>query len=152
MKKNIKYDSITQENVTNAGAQSEINRANTISITDLFGVTEREAQSLLISVDRENFIGFTTNNITALRTNINLGQTIKLTLYSRVDFSDSQTYEIKLVHPNNFFTRKTRESYNVASNEVTSYCFTRTDEIGNCVEVYVDNKLGKIIGGRAFGD
>lgn len=65
---------------------------------------------------------------------------------------NSQTYEIKLVHPNNFFTRKTRESYNVASNEVTSYCFTRTDEIGNCVEVYVDNKLGKIIGGRAFGD
>lgn len=88
----------TQENVTNAGAQSEINRANTISITDLFGVTEREAQSLLISVDRENFIGFTTNNITALRTNINLGQTIKLTLYSRVDFSDSQTYEIMVIN------------------------------------------------------
>lgn len=64
----------------------------------------------------------------------------------------SQTYELKLVHPNNFFTRKTRETDTVASYEVTAYCFRRTDDIGNGVEIYIDNKLGKIIGGRAFGD
>lgn len=64
----------------------------------------------------------------------------------------SQTCELKSVHPNNFFTRKTNESDNVASYEVTAYCFRRTDEIGNGVEIYIDNKLGKIIGGRAFGD
>lgn len=64
----------------------------------------------------------------------------------------SQTCELKSVHPNNFFTRKTNETDNVASYEVTAYCFRRTDEIGNGVEIYIDNKLGKIIGGRAFGD
>ena len=64
----------------------------------------------------------------------------------------SQTYEIKSVHPNNFFTRKSRETDTVASYEVTAYCFRRTDDIGNGVEIYIDNKLGKIIGGRAFSD
>lgn len=64
----------------------------------------------------------------------------------------SQTYEIKSIHPNNFFTRKVHDSDNVASYEVTAYCFRRTDNIGNGVEIYIDNKLGKIIGGRAFGD
>ena len=63
----------------------------------------------------------------------------------------SQTYEIKSIHPNNFFTRKVHDSDNVASYEVTAYCFRRTDNIGNGVEIYIDNKLGKIIGGRAFG-
>ena len=65
---------------------------------------------------------------------------------------DSQTYEVKLIHPNNFFTRKSHETDNVASYEVSAYCFKRTDSIGNGVEIYIDNKLGKIIGGRAFGD
>lgn len=64
----------------------------------------------------------------------------------------SQTYELKLVHPNNFFTRKSSETDTIASYEVTAYCFRRTDDIGNGVEIYIDNKLGKIIGGRAFGD
>lgn len=86
-----------QENVTNSAVQSEINRANTISITDLFGISEGEADSLLLSVDRSNYISFTTNSLTAQRTNIDLGQTIKLTLYSRVDFSQSQTFEIMVL-------------------------------------------------------
>ena len=45
-----------------------------------------------------------------------------------------------------------RETDTVASYEVIAYCFRRTDDIGNGVEIYIDNKLGKIIGGRAFGD
>ena len=65
---------------------------------------------------------------------------------------NSQTCELKLVHPSNFFTRKSHEADYVAPYEVTAYCFTRTDDIGNGIEVYIDNKLGKIIGGRAFGD
>lgn len=87
----------TQENVVNDAALSELNRLNTISIIDLFGVTESEAQSLLVSVDRADYINFTTNSLTAKRTNINLGQTIKLTLYSRVDFSESQTFEFMVL-------------------------------------------------------
>lgn len=85
-------------------------------------------------------------------------QTIATTAFDEAlriagDYDESsQTYELKTVHPNNFFTRKSRETDNVASYEVSAYCFKRTDNIGNGVEIYIDNKLGKIIGGRAFGD
>ena len=64
----------------------------------------------------------------------------------------SQTCKIQNVHPNNFFTRKSNETDSVLPNEVTAYCFSREDEIGNGVTVYIDNKLGKVIGGEAFGD
>lgn len=65
---------------------------------------------------------------------------------------NSQTCKIQNVHPNNFFTRKSNETDSVLPNEVTAYCFSREDEIGNGVTVYIDNKLGKVIGGEAFGD
>ena len=65
---------------------------------------------------------------------------------------NSQTCKIQNVHPNNFFTRKSNETDSVLPNEVTAYFFSREDEIGNGVTVYIDNKLGKVIGGEAFGD
>jgi len=65
---------------------------------------------------------------------------------------NSQTCKIQNVHPNNFFTRKSNETDSVLPNEITAYCFSREDEIGNGVTVYIDNKLGKVIGGEAFGD
>lgn len=65
---------------------------------------------------------------------------------------NSQTCKIQNVHPNNFFTRKSNETDSVLPNEVTAYCFSREDEVGNGVTVYIDNKLGKVIGGEAFGD
>ena len=64
----------------------------------------------------------------------------------------SQTMEIKNVHPNNYFTRKYEEGDYVFPTEITAFCFSRKDDMGNGVEVYIDNKLGKIIGGRSFGD
>ncbi len=87
-----------QENLANDGAKSELERKNTINITELFGITENEAKSLLLSVDRINYIDFTTSSLTAKRNNLNLGETIKLTLHSRVDFSQAMTYEIMVVN------------------------------------------------------
>ncbi len=64
----------------------------------------------------------------------------------------SQTMELKSVHPNNYFTRKYEEGDYVFPTEITAFCFSRKDDMGNGVEIYIDNKLGKIIGGRSFGD
>ena len=64
----------------------------------------------------------------------------------------SQTCTLEDVHPNNFFTRKYYEYDFSDPTTVSAYCFSREDELGNGVTIYVDSKLGKIIGGRAFGD
>ena len=56
------------------------------------------------------------------------------------------------VKPNGFFTRKYNEGEQMSPYTVEVYAFTRKDEIGNGVEIYVDKKLGKIVGARAFGD
>lgn len=65
---------------------------------------------------------------------------------------DSQTMEIKSVHPTNLFIRKYYETDYTAPYEVTAYCFRRSDDMGNGTEIYIDNKLGKVIGGYSFGD
>ena len=64
----------------------------------------------------------------------------------------SETYALRDVHPNNLFFRKYYEYDFSDSTTVTAHCFSREDELGNGITIYVDNKLGKIIGGNAFGD
>lgn len=65
----------------------------------------------------------------------------------------TQTVDKQKVKPNNFFTRKLEERDEVYSEDVDVYVFTRYDDMQlNGIEVYVDTKLGKIVGGRAFGD
>lgn len=58
------------------------------------------------------------------------------------------------VKPNNFLTRKINEYDNVYTQfDVEAYVFTRMDDMDlNGVKIYVDTRLGKIIGGEAFGD
>lgn len=60
----------------------------------------------------------------------------------------------EVVKPNNFLTRKTNEYDKVYSQlDVEAYIFTRVDDMElNGVKIYVDTRLGKIIGGEAFGD
>lgn len=54
---------------------------------------------------------------------------------------------------NNFFTRKTSEGDKTYGDMIEVYVFTRVDDMElNGVSIYVDKKLGKIIGGGAFGD
>lgn len=68
---------------------------------------------------------------------------------------DANTEEVtsKEVRPNNFFTRKINEGDSSYDEKVEAYCFTRVDDMGlNGVTIYVDKKLGKIIGANAFGD
>ena len=41
----------------------------------------------------------------------------------------------------------------MASYNVEAYCFTRVDDLNlNGLTVYIDVKLGKVIGAHAFGD
>lgn len=56
------------------------------------------------------------------------------------------------VIPNNFFVRKNSEGDKTYSGKISAFIFTREDEMGNGVSVYIDKATGKIIGGRAFGD
>lgn len=67
------------------------------------------------------------------------------------DKNTQQCREIE-VHPNNFFTRKYTQRDQTASYTVQVYAISRQDEMGNGVQIYVDKKLGKIVGASAFGD
>ena len=64
----------------------------------------------------------------------------------------TQMCEEMEVNPNNFFTRKTDERDETAQYKVDVYSFLREDDMGNGVRIYVDKRLGKIIGASAFGD
>ena len=65
----------------------------------------------------------------------------------------SQTSEIQEVYANNFFTRKYNETDKVYNDKkIKCYVYTRKDDMGNGVSVYIDYNTGKIIGGYAFGD
>ena len=65
---------------------------------------------------------------------------------------ETQTVKEENVRANNFFTRKTKEGDKTYKDLIECYVFTRTDDMLNGVSIYVDKRLGKIIGGGAFGD
>lgn len=67
---------------------------------------------------------------------------------------DKETQECREIEvtPNNFFTRKYNERDRTELYTVQGYVFSRKDEMGNGVQIYVDKKLGKIVGASAFGD
>ena len=65
---------------------------------------------------------------------------------------DTQKCEEIEVNPNHFFTRKYNEGDKVERYKVMVYAFSREDDMGNGVKIYVDKKLGKIVGATAFGD
>ena len=67
---------------------------------------------------------------------------------------DKETQECREIEvtPNNFFTRKYNEGDRTEPYTVQGYAFSRKDEMGNGVQIYVDKKLGKIVGASAFGD
>ena len=67
---------------------------------------------------------------------------------------DKETQECREteITPNNFFTRKYREGDKTESYTVQGYVISRQDEMGNGVQIYVDKRLGKIVGASAFGD
>ena len=91
------YD--VNEQVTSDAITSALTRYNTVSIADFFGITSNEVRSLLVSVDRQDYLDFTTNSLTAKKTSTNLGtKTVTLTLYSRMDFSKSKSFEIMIVN------------------------------------------------------
>lgn len=65
----------------------------------------------------------------------------------------TQTCSEQTVKPNNFFTRKMTEGDKIYNQSIEVYVFRRVDDMDlNGVEIYVDKKLGRIIGGGAFGD
>ena len=54
---------------------------------------------------------------------------------------------------NNFFSSNIDQGPVTYSDKIEVYAFTRVDDMDlNGVTIYVDTKLGKIIGGAAFGD
>ena len=74
--------------------------------------------------------------------------------YVEID-ETTQTVKEEKAYANNFFTRKikNREGDTTYKDLIECYAFTRTDDMDlNGITIYVDKKLGKIIGGDAFGD
>ena len=69
------------------------------------------------------------------------------------DDIDSQKMVIEEISPNNYFTRKDREYDKTYTNiKRKAYIFTRTNDMGNGIRIYIDATTGLIIGGAAFGD
>ena len=61
--------------------------------------------------------------------------------------------ELDEIIPNNYFTRKYKESDAVYKDLKThGYKVTRTNDMGNGIYIYIDKTTGLIIGGGAFGD
>lgn len=68
---------------------------------------------------------------------------------------DKQTQVMKKesIYANNFFTAKIGQSpKNYGTSKIQAYVFTREDEMGNGISVYIDVRTAKVIGGKAFGD
>ena len=67
---------------------------------------------------------------------------------------DKETQECREteITPNNFFTRKYNEGDKTEAYTVQGYAISRKDDMGNGVQIYVDKRLGKIVGASAFGD
>ncbi len=67
--------------------------------------------------------------------------------------TEKESQKIEEVYPNNYFTRKYYEydkTYNTYKRK--AYVFTKQNDMGNGVSVFVDVYSGLIIGGDAFGD
>ena len=61
--------------------------------------------------------------------------------------------ELDEIIPNNYFTRKYRESDEIYKDLKThGYKVTRTNDMGNGIYIYIDKTTGLIVGGGAFGD
>lgn len=87
-----------REPISNDIANGELRNYNTISISDLFGITEREAESLLVSVNNQEYAHFSNSTITTQRTTDNYaGRLLTLSLISRTDFSNIKTYRVMIL-------------------------------------------------------
>lgn len=94
----ILYNYSVRELILSDNASWELNSHNTISISELFGVTEREAESLLVSVNNQEYASFSNSNIVTKKTTDGLaGRILVLTLVSRTDFSKTKTYNIMIL-------------------------------------------------------
>ena len=94
----ILYNYNVKEPITGDIANGELKSYNTISVSELFGVTEREAESLLVSVNNQEYASFSNSAIITQKTTDNLvDRTVVLTLVSRTDFSETKTFEIMIL-------------------------------------------------------
>lgn len=69
--------------------------------------------------------------------------------------SNKETEKIVLeeVIPNNYFTRKYRESdANYQELKMNAYVVTRENEMGCGIKIYIDPTTALIVGGKAYGD
>lgn len=94
----ILYNYNVRELVVGDIASGELKSYNTILVSELFGITEREAESLLVSVNNQEYASFSNSTIVTKKTTDNLaGRKVVLTLVSRTDFSDTKTFEIMIL-------------------------------------------------------
>ena len=85
----------------------ELNAKNIISLSELFGVSNLEAESLLISVDDYRYASFSNISLSTNRvTGSSSGSfaTVTLTLTSRTDFSVSKNFEVMILNAIPTFT------------------------------------------------
>ena len=67
--------------------------------------------------------------------------------------ADTETIELKEIVPNNYFTRKSKESDDAYPDlKMTAYVVTRENDMGNGIKIYIDPTTALIVGGEAFGD
>lgn len=77
-----------------ASQRSELQEMNTIRISDLFGVSEKEAESLLLLTDSRD-VAITSNSITLLNSNTNA---FNVYVYSKMDFRNFKQFSVVVLN------------------------------------------------------
>lgn len=74
--------------------QSALTNYNTISLADLFGVSAKQARSLLVASNSKN-ISISTTSIRVLSENLTA---FEITVHSKMDFTNSKTFEVVVLN------------------------------------------------------
>lgn len=94
VEKGILFVYETTATPSTSAEQSALLRYNTISIADLFGVTQKQARSLLVSTDSKN-VSISSTSIRLLSKNANK---FALSVHSKMDFTNSKTFEVVVLN------------------------------------------------------
>ena len=158
----VNYDKDKENNIANNSYNTSIDDVNSPGISDDFW---KEYDNAVNNLDKKYFVtDFSNYKSTAAAKTLSNDDIEKI---AEVGFKESaariagegaenvksQTIKLEEIVPNNYFTRKYRESDDAYPNlKMTAYVVTRENEMGNGIKIYIDPTTGLIVGGAAFGD
>lgn len=81
-------------NITNSSEKAMLDNLNTISIATLFGITDQQARSLLLTTN-SSLVSISSNSIRLLNTSVN---EFDITVHSKMDFTQNKTFKVMILN------------------------------------------------------